>query len=104
MVSFLLLLLAGYIIYKAVVIKRRIDAVRRQFRRNFEDAQRQYGMGEEQPCEKLYGSDDGEYVEFEEVAAGEEGEEPATEASDSGARLHSQEDLISDAEYEEVRE
>lgn len=103
MISLLLLLLAAYVIYKAVVLKRRFDAMRRQFHRDVEEAQRQYGMGAEQRRGKRYGSDDGEYVEFEEVAA--EGEvSPATEASDPGAAFHSHEELISDAEYEEVRE
>lgn len=104
MISLLLLLLAAYVIYKAVVLKRRIDAMRRQFHRDVEEAQRQYGMGAEQCREKRYGSDDGEYVEFEEVAAKDEAEPAAAEASDPGAAFHSREELISDAEYEEVRE
>lgn len=103
MISFLLLLLAACVIYKAVALKRRIDAMRRQFHRDVEEAQRQYGMGAEQRREKRYGSDDGEYVEFEEMTAEEEAE-PAAGASDPGASLHSHEELISDAEYEEVRE
>lgn len=103
MISLLLLLLAAYVIYKAVVLKRRIDAMRRQFHRDVEEAQRQYGMGAEQRREKRYGSEDGEYVEFEEMTAEDEAE-PATEASDPGAAFHSHEELISDAEYEEVRE
>lgn len=103
MISLLLLLLAAYVIYKVVVLKRRIDAMRRQFHRDVEDAQRQYGMGAEQRREKRYGSDDGEYVEFEEMTAEDEAE-PATETSDPGAAFHSHEELISDAEYEEVRE
>lgn len=102
----LLLIFVGYLLYKAFLFKRRIDAVRKDFRRQFEEAQRHFGGehygGEQnsttQPREKRYAQTDGEYVEFEELA----GPAPESTQNTNPASSHPQEDLITDAEYEEI--
>ena len=43
MIEALLLIFVGYLLYKAFMFKRRIDAVRKDFRRQFEEAQRHFG-------------------------------------------------------------
>lgn len=110
MISALLLIFVGYLLYKAFMFKRRIDAVRKDFRRQFEEAQRHFGGeqygGEQnsatQPREKRYTQTDGEYVEFEELP----GTTPETPSETPNNTNHTtsypQEDLISDAEYEEI--
>lgn len=113
MISALLLIFVGYLLYKAFMFKRRIDAVRKDFRRQFEEAQRHFGGsqspfgdaqygGEQnsatQPREKRYAQTDGEYVEFEELA----GPAPESTQNTNPASSHPQEDLITDAEYEEI--
>lgn len=117
MISALLLIFVGYLLYKAFMFKRRIDAVRKDFRRQFEEAQRHFGgsqnpfgdtqySGEQtdtpQPREKRYTQTDGEYVEFEELP----GTTPETPSETPNNTNHTtsypQEDLISDAEYEEI--
>lgn len=92
------------------MFKRRIDAVRKDFRRQFEEAQRHFGgtqyNGEQtdtpQPREKRYAQTDGEYVEFEELP----GTAPETASETPNNTNHTssypQEDLITDAEYEEI--
>ena len=84
MISALLLIFVGYLLYKAFMFKRRIDAVRKDFRRQFEEAQRHFGGeqygGEQnsasQPREKRYTQTDGEYVEFEELPDSTDPEPP----------------------------
>lgn len=110
MISALLLIFVGYLLYKAFMFKRRIDAVRKDFRRQFEEAQRHFGGeqygGEQnsasQPREKRYTQTDGEYVEFEELP----GPAPETASETPNNTNHTssypQEDLITDAEYEEI--
>ena len=95
------------------MFKRRIDAVRKDFRRQFEEAQRHFGgeqyEGEQnsasQPREKRYTQTDGEYVEFEELPGSNDPESPTEPTNNTSNTNHTssypQEDLISDAEYEE---
>lgn len=99
------------------MFKRRIDAVRKDFRRQFEETQRHFGgsqspfgdaqyggeqTGTPHPREKRYAQTDGEYVEFEELP----GTTPETPSETPNNTNHTssypQEDLISDAEYEEI--
>lgn len=111
MIEALLLIFVGYLLYKAFLFKRRIDAVRKDFRRQFEEAQRHFGgsqysgeqNGTPQPREKRYAQTDGEYVEFEELPTPTEPESP-TEPTNNTPNTSSspQEDLITDAEYEEI--
>lgn len=93
------------------MFKRRIDAVRKDFRRQFEEAQRHFGGeqygGEQnsatQPREKRYAQTDGEYVEFEELPTPTDPEsttEPTNNTNHTSS--YPQEDLITDAEYEEI--
>ena len=92
------------------MFKRRIDAVRKDFRRQFEEAQRHFGGeqygGEQnsttQPREKRYTQTDGEYVEFEELAGPAPESTPESTQNTNPASSHPQEDLITDAEYEEI--
>lgn len=93
------------------MFKRRIDAVRKDFRRQFEEAQRHFGGeqygGEQndapQPREKRYAQTDGEYVEFEELPTPTEPESPTEPTNNTNhTSSYPQEDLISDAEYEEL--
>lgn len=114
----LLLIFVGYLLYKAFMFKRRIDAVRKDFRRQFEEAQRHFGGsqspfggeqygGEQnsatQPREKRYTQTDGEYVEFEELPGSTDPESPTDPTNNTpNTSSYPQEDLISDAEYEEL--
>lgn len=109
MIEALLLIFVGYLLYKAFMFKRRIDAVRKDFRRQFEEAQRHFG-GEQnsatQPHEKRYTQTDGEYVDFEELPGSTDPESPTEPTNNTPNTNHTtsypQEDLISDAEYEEI--
>lgn len=107
LIKVLLLLLIGYIIYKAFVLKRRFDAVRNDFRSRFKETERQFG-GEAEYAEadrrakKRYSSTCGEYVDYEEVAADTRPEPQPKQDYDPGAKAHAGEELISDAEYEEI--
>lgn len=113
MISALLLIFVGYLLYKAFMFKRRIDAVRKDFHRQFEEAQRHFGgeqyggeqNGASQPREKRYAQTDGEYVEFEELP-GTTPETPSETPNNTSNTNHTtsypQEDLITDAEYEEI--
>lgn len=107
----LLLIFVGYLLYKAFIFKRRIDAVRKDFRRQFEEAQRHFGgeqyggeqNGSPQPREKRYAQTDGEYVEFEELPTPTEPESPTEPTNNTpNTSSYPQEDLITDAEYEEI--
>ena len=121
MIEALLLIFVGYLLYKAFMFKRRIDAVRKDFRRQFEEAQRHFGgtqspfgdtqyNGEQtdtpQPREKRYAQTDGEYVEFEELPTPTDPESPTDPTNNTPNTNHTtsypQEDLITDAEYEEI--
>lgn len=121
MIPALLLIFVGYLLYKAFMFKRRIDAVRKDFRRQFEEAQRHFGgsqnpfgdtqySGEQtdtpQPREKRYTQTDGEYVEFEELPGSTDPESPTEPTNNTSNTNHTtsypQEDLITDAEYEEI--
>lgn len=118
MIEALLLIFVGYLLYKAFLFKRRIDAVRKDFRRQFEEAQRHFGgsqspfgdaqysgeqNGTPQPREKRYAQTDGEYVEFEELPTPTEPESPTAPTPNTPNTSSSpQEDLITDAEYEEI--
>lgn len=121
MIEALLLIFVGYLLYKAFMFKRRIDAVRKDFRRQFEEAQRHFGgtqspfggtqysgeqNGTPQPHEKRYTQTDGEYVDFEELPASTDPESPTEPTNHTSNTNHKtsypQEDLISDAEYEEI--
>lgn len=93
------------------MFKRRIDAVRKDFRRQFEEAQRHFGgtqyNGEQtdtpQPREKRYAQTDGEYVEFEELPGSTDPESPTDPTNNTpNTSSYPQEDLITDAEYEEI--
>lgn len=96
------------------MFKRRIDAVRKDFRRQFEEAQRHFGgeqyggeqNGASQPREKRYTQTDGEYVEFEELPDSTDPESPTEPTNNTSNTNHTtsypQEDLITDAEYEEI--
>lgn len=101
------------------MFKRRIDVVRKDFRRQFEEAQRHFGGeqyggeqygGEQnsatQPREKRYTQTDGEYVEFEELPGSTDPESPTEPTNNTSNTNHTtsypQEDLITDAEYEEI--
>lgn len=96
------------------MFKRRIDAVRKDFRRQFEEAQRHFGgeqYGDEQnsasqPREKRYAQTDGEYVEFEELPTPTDPESPTEPTNNTPntnpTSSYPQEDLITDAEYEEL--
>lgn len=103
------------------MFKRRIDAVRKDFRRQFEEAQRHFGStqspfggtqysgeqnGTTQPREKRYAQTDGEYVEFEELPGSTDPESPTEPTNNTLNTNHTtsypQEDLITDAEYEEI--
>lgn len=121
MIEALLLIFVGYLLYKAFMFKRRIDAVRKDFRRQFEEAQRHFGgsqspfgdaqyggeqTGTPQPREKRYAQTDGEYVEFEELPGSTDPESPTEPTNNTSNTNHTtsypQEDLITDAEYEEI--
>ena len=114
MIEALLLIFVGYLLYKAFMFKRRIDAVRKDFRRQFEEVQRHFGGeqygGEQnsasQPREKRYTQTDGEYVEFEELPGSTDPESPTEPTNNTSNTNHTtsypQEDLITDAEYEEI--
>ena len=114
MIEALLLIFVGYLLYKAFMFKRRIDAVRKDFRRQFEEAQRHFGgeqyegeqNGASQPREKRYTQTDGEYVEFEELPGPTDPESPTEPTNNTSSTNHTssypQEDLITDAEYEEI--
>ena len=114
MIPALLLIFVGYLLYKAFMFKRRIDAVRKDFRRQFEEAQRHFGgtqysgeqNGTPQSREKRYTQTDGEYVEFEELPASTDPESPTEPINNTSNTNHTtsypQEDLITDAEYEEI--
>ena len=121
MIEALLLIFVGYLLYKAFMFKRRIDVVRKDFRRQFEEAQRHFGgtqspfggtqysgeqNGTPQPREKRYTQTDGEYVEFEELPASTDPESPTEPTNNTSNTNHTtsypQEDLITDAEYEEI--
>ena len=118
MIEALLLIFVGYLLYKAFMFKRRIDAVRKDFRRQFEEAQRHFGgsqspfgdtqySGEQtdtpQPREKRYAQTDGEYVEFEELPTPTDPESPTEPTNNTpNTSSYPQEDLITDAEYEEL--
>ena len=72
MLSALLLIFFGYIIYKVFMFKRRVDAVRDDLRRQFEEVGQQFGgatnaQPDHKQHEKRYRQTDGEYVDFEEV-------------------------------------
>lgn len=81
---------------------------------NSEEAQRHFGGeqngGEQnsasQPREKRYTQTDGEYVEFEELPGSTDPESPTETTNNTSNTNHTtsypQEDLISDAEYEEI--
>lgn len=93
------------------MFKRRIDAVRKDFRRQFEEAQRHFGgtqysgeqNGTPQSREKRYTQTDGEYVEFEELPGSTDPESPTEPTSNTNhTTSYPQEDLITDAEYEEI--
>lgn len=92
------------------MFKRRIDAVRKDFRRQFEEAQRHFGgtqysseqNGTPQPREKRYTQTDGEYVEFEELPGSTPETPSETPNNTNHTSSYPQEDLISDAEYEEI--
>lgn len=110
MISALLLIFVGYLLYKAFMFKRRIDAVRKDFHRQFEEAQRHFGgehygseqNGTTQPREKRYTQTDGEYVDFEELTGPAPEAAPETTQNANPASSYPQEDLITDAEYEEI--
>lgn len=110
MIEALLLIFVGYLLYKAFMFKRRIDAVRKDFRRQFEEAQRHFGGeqygGEQnsttQPREKRYTQTDGEYVEFEELPGSTPETASETPNNTNHTTSYPQEDLITDAEYEEI--
>lgn len=118
MIEALLLIFVGYLLYKAFMFKRRFDAVRKDFRRQFEEAQRHFGgsqnpfgdtqysgeqTGTPQPREKRYAQTDGEYVEFEELPSPTEPESPTEPTNNTpNTSSYPQEDLITDAEYEEI--
>lgn len=110
MISALLLIFVGYLLYKAFMFKRRIDAVRKDFRRQFEEAQRHFGgeqyggeqNGASQPREKRYTQTDGEYVEFEELPGSTPETASETPNNTNHTTSYPQEDLITDAEYEEI--
>lgn len=121
MISALLLIFVGYLLYKAFMFKRRIDAVRKDFRRQFEEAQRHFGgtqspfggtqysgeqNGTPQPHEKRYTQTDGEYVDFEELPGSTVPEFPTEPTNNTSNTNHTtsypQEDFITDAEYEEI--
>ena len=121
MIEALLLIFVGYLLYKAFMFKRRIDAMRKDFRRQFEEAQRHFGgsqnpfgdtqysgeqTGAPQPREKRYAQTDGEYVEFEELPTPTEPESPTDPTNNTPntnpTSSYPQEDLITDAEYEEI--
>lgn len=114
------------------MFKRRIDAVRKDFRRQFEEAQRHFGGSQSpfgdaqnpfgdtqnpfgdtqysdeqadtpQPREKRYAQTDGEYVEFEELPTPTDPESPTDPTNNTpNTSSYPQEDLITDAEYEEI--
>lgn len=108
MLSALLLIFFGYIIYKVFMFKRRVDAVRDDLRRQFEEVGQQFGgatnaQPDHKQHEKRYRQTDGEYVDFEEVRGEAPIEEPQTKSDvDPGAKKHAHEELISDAEFEEI--
>lgn len=121
MIEALLLIFVGYLLYKAFMFKRRIDAVRKDFRRQFEEAQRHFGgeqnpfgdtqysgeqTGTPHPREKRYAQTEGEYVEFEELPGSTDPESPTEPTNNTPNTNHTtsypQEDLITDAEYEEI--
>ncbi len=106
MLSALLLIILGYFLYKALVLMRRVNAVRHEFRRKFDEAQQQFGGGSyRQPDsdhgEKRYRQYEGEYVDFEEVS-GAETVDACPSDDDPGAKYHAGEGLVSDAQYEEI--
>lgn len=108
MLTALLLIFVGYILYKVFMFKRRVDAMRDDLRRQFEDVEKQFAGASNgrrddiRKREKKYRSNDGEYVDFEEVR-GETYSEPQVKPdTDPGAKRHAHEELISDAEFEEI--
>lgn len=105
MLSVLFLIFLGYLLYKAFMLIRRFDAVRHQFRRQFDEAQQPFGNSQSgRPrYEKRYGGYEGEYVDYEEVPDTDPAEASTqVDTADPGARYHAGEELISDAEYEEI--
>ncbi|MDO4510338.1 MAG: hypothetical protein Q4B68_00790 [Bacteroidales bacterium] len=115
MLTALILIFVGYLLYKAWKLKRRVDDVRNQFRQQMEEAQRQFAGAQgttppQQPQQrKKYRKDRGEYVDFEElqpeVAAEEKAAKEAEEETKEKAKAEKErakEDLITDAEFEEI--
>lgn len=112
MLTILFFAFVAIILYPLVRVMFRLHRIKRDFSRAFESGRQAGGgyetsqTGERDPYtgrRKVYGSDEGEYVDFEEVTAAEATTAEATAARGKTAAAGDyRESQVVDAEFEEI--
>ena len=114
MLTILFFAFVAIILYPLVLAALKLHRIKRDFSRAFESGRQAGGgyetsqAGERDPYtgrRKVYGSDEGEYVDFEEVTDAQSQPSQHHDAADDtdAAADAARESQISDAEYEEIK-